>query len=50
MKLWTNSRAATAIEYSLIAALMAIAAITGMQSLGAKVSSTFQNVSSGLEP
>ncbi len=48
MKIWTNRRAATAIEYGLIAALIAVAAITAMQTLGGKVASTFNNVSSAI--
>lgn len=36
---------ATSIEYALIASLIAIAAIAGMQSLGTKVEGTFSNVS-----
>lgn len=36
-----NSKGATAIEYGLIAALIAVAAITAMQSLGTQLTSTF---------
>jgi len=36
---------ATAIEYGLIAALIAVAAITAMQSLGGQLSTTFNTVS-----
>jgi pilus assembly protein Flp/PilA len=36
---------ATAIEYGLIAALIAVAAIVGMQSLGGTLNTTFTNVS-----
>jgi pilus assembly protein Flp/PilA len=36
---------ATAIEYGLIAALIAVAAITAMQGLGGKLTDTFNNVS-----
>jgi pilus assembly protein Flp/PilA len=43
-----NVRGATAIEYGLIAALIAIASITAMRSVGSKVTSTFSNVSSNL--
>jgi pilus assembly protein Flp/PilA len=35
---------ATAIEYGLIAALIAVAAITAMQGLGSQLSNTFENV------
>ena len=39
---------ATAIEYGLIAALIAIAAITGMSKLGTKLKNTFTNVSTAM--
>ena len=42
------SSGATAIEYGLIAALIAVAAITAMTSIGTKLSTTFNNVSSNL--
>jgi len=41
-----SSKAATAIEYGLIAALIAVAAVAAMSSLGSKVSRTFNNASS----
>lgn len=41
-----NSKGATAIEYGLIAALIAVAAVSAMSSLGGKLSTTFNNVSS----
>ena len=44
-KLRRNEEGATAIEYGLIAALIAVAAITAMQSLGGQLSSTFNTVS-----
>ena len=37
-------KGATAIEYGLIAALIAVAAITAMTSMGSKVGNTFNNV------
>ena len=40
---------ATAIEYGLIAALIAVAAITAMQSLGNSLSTTFTTVSTELD-
>jgi pilus assembly protein Flp/PilA len=40
-----NSKGATAIEYGLIAALIAVAAIAAMQGLGNQLSKTFSNVS-----
>jgi pilus assembly protein Flp/PilA len=43
-----NSRGATAIEYGLIAALIAVAAITAMSKLGTRLSNTFNNVSGKL--
>ena len=39
---------ATAIEYGLIAALIAVAAIAAMQSLGSELSTTFSTVDSAL--
>ncbi len=39
---------ATAIEYGLIAALIAIAAVTAMDGLGGQLSTTFNDVSSCL--
>jgi len=47
-KLVGNSRGATAIEYGLIAALIAVAAIGAMSLLGTKLSNTFSNVSNNL--
>ena len=49
IKLIRNSEGATAIEYGLIAALIAVAAIGAMTNIGTKLSSTFQNVSSSLK-
>jgi pilus assembly protein Flp/PilA len=43
-----NSKGATAIEYGLIAALIAVAAITAMSSLGGNLNNTFTNVSDNL--
>jgi pilus assembly protein Flp/PilA len=40
-----DTRAATAIEYGLIAALIAVAATVAMGGLGNQVKSTFKNVS-----
>jgi pilus assembly protein Flp/PilA len=47
-KIIKNSKGATAIEYGLIAALIAVAAISAMSQLGRKVSTTFNNASSNL--
>jgi pilus assembly protein Flp/PilA len=44
-----NSRGATAIEYGLIAALIAVAAISAMSTLGGKLKNTFSNVSGNLK-
>ena len=47
-KLFKNEEGATAIEYGLIAALIAVAAITAMSSLGSNLSNTFNSVSNSL--
>lgn len=43
-----DEQGATAIEYGLIAALIAVAAIAAMQSLGNELSTTFNNVKTEL--
>jgi pilus assembly protein Flp/PilA len=43
-----NSKGATAIEYGLIAALIAVAAIAAMQGVGTSLNKTFTNVSTTL--
>jgi pilus assembly protein Flp/PilA len=48
LKLIKNSKGATAIEYGLIAALIAVAAIAAMQNIGTKLGTTFNNVSNEL--
>ena len=48
LKLARNDRGATAIEYGLIAALIAVAAITAMTAVGSKLTGTFTNVSGTL--
>ncbi len=45
-KLARDEQGATAIEYGLIAALIAVAAITAMQSLGSELNTTFNTVQS----
>lgn len=45
-KLMKNEKGATAIEYGLIAALIAVAAITAMNSLGSSIQGTFNKASS----
>ncbi|MBB5373195.1 Flp family type IVb pilin [Acidocella aromatica] len=47
-KLTADRRAVTAIEYALIAALIAVVIIAAVTSLGANVSSTFNSVASEL--
>ncbi len=47
-KLARENRGATAIEYGLIAALIAVAAIGAMATLGGNLSNTFTNVSHNL--
>lgn len=39
-----DTKAATAIEYGLIAALIAVAAITALTNVGSSVSNTFEKV------
>ena len=48
IKLIRNNEGATAIEYGLIAALIAVAAIAAMQNIGTKLGKTFNNVSNEL--
>jgi len=48
LKLIKNNKGATAIEYGLIAALIAVAAIGAMQGIGTKLSTTFNTVSNKL--
>jgi pilus assembly protein Flp/PilA len=49
-KLIRDEQGATAIEYGLIAALIAVAAIVGMQALGTTLRGTFNNVSAKMQP
>ena len=48
IKLIRNTKGATAIEYGLIAALIAVAAIAAMSNIGSNLGSTFNEVSSKL--
>ncbi len=48
-KILGNKKGATAIEYGLIAALIAVAAIGAMGALGEQLDGTFQQVSDELE-
>jgi len=43
-----NEAGATAIEYGLIAALIAVVIITGVTAVGTKLSTTFTNLSTTL--
>lgn len=47
-KFLSNESGATAIEYGLIAALIAVAAISAMSSIGNNLKTTFNNVASNL--
>ena len=47
-ELLRNTKGATAIEYGLIAALIAVAAIAALGNVGNKLGTTFNNVSSQL--
>jgi pilus assembly protein Flp/PilA len=47
-KLLRNEEGATAIEYGLIAALIAVAAISAMQGLGDQLETTFNTTSSAM--
>jgi pilus assembly protein Flp/PilA len=47
-KMIKDTKGATAIEYGLIAALIAVAAITAMQGLGNSLDNTFTNVSDAM--
>jgi len=43
-----NNRGATAIEYTLIASLIAVAAITAMGTVGGKVTNVLSNAASSM--
>ena len=47
-KLFRDEAGATAIEYGLIAALIAVAAITAMQGLGSELQATFNTTSGAM--
>ena len=47
-KMIKDTKGATAIEYGLIAALIAVAAITAMQGLGNSLDNTITNVSDAM--
>jgi pilus assembly protein Flp/PilA len=48
-KMLKNDKGATAIEYGLIAALIAVAAIGAMSGLGKQLGTTFNNVSKNMQ-
>jgi len=48
-KLIRNDEAATAIEYGLIAALIAVAAIAALRSVGSTLNTTMSNVSTQMQ-
>ena len=48
-KMLNNDKGATAIEYGLIAALIAVAAIGATQGVGNSVKGTFTNVSASMK-
>ena len=48
LKLIKNEKGATAIEYGLIAALIAVAAIGAMSNIGTSLSETFEDVATEL--
>jgi pilus assembly protein Flp/PilA len=47
-RLMSNDQGATAIEYTLIASLIAVAAITAMRTVGGKVSNVLGNVANAM--
>lgn len=48
LRLLVSNRGATAIEYALIAAMIALAIIGAMKGVGTKLNTTFNNVSNKL--
>lgn len=48
LKIIKDSKGATAIEYGLIAALIAVAAITAMGGLGNQLTNTFDDVTENM--
>ena len=44
-----RSKGATAIEYALIASLIAVVAITGMKTIGTKIKDKLNNISNEIE-
>ncbi|HTG39277.1 Flp family type IVb pilin [Sphingomonas sp.] len=48
-KIFADKKGATAIEYGLIAALIAVAAITAMGAIGTNLNETFTTVSNSID-
>ena len=48
LKFWSDESGATAIEYGLIAAGIALAIITAVNTLGTSLNATFTSVNGGL--
>jgi pilus assembly protein Flp/PilA len=48
LKIFKNEEGATAIEYGLIAALIAVAAIAALSSIGTQLKATFNTVATSL--
>jgi pilus assembly protein Flp/PilA len=48
-KMFKNENGATAIEYGLIASLIAVAAITAMTTLGTNLTATFTEVNNAID-
>ncbi len=49
-KIFADNKGATAIEYGLIAALIAVAAITAMTAIGSNLDETFEKVATNVKP
>ncbi|MBM4073774.1 MAG: Flp family type IVb pilin [Planctomycetes bacterium] len=47
-RLMKHTQGATAVEYTLIASLIAVAAIASMRSVGSKISNVFGNVGNSI--
>ena len=47
-KFLRDSKGATAIEYALIASLIAVVAITGMRTLGSKILTQLNNIANNI--
>ncbi len=49
LEVFRDASGATAIEYGLIAALISVAAMTALQSLGGELNNTFNSASTALQ-